>query len=68
MAFDIADNKSRESKRYRRRALHFYYGALVRLLLSILKEADIYDSSNYYRDEKDKVYSREELSTRCAGK
>jgi len=63
MAFDIADNKSRESKRYRRRALHFYYGALVRLLLSILKEADIYDSSNYYRDEKDKVYSREELST-----
>lgn len=40
----------------------FYYGILVRLLLSILKEADIYDSSNYYRTDKDKTYSDEELN------
>ena len=37
MAFDISDDKSRESKRYRRRALHFYYGALGELLF-YLKE------------------------------
>ncbi len=48
-------------KIHKKKALHFYYGALVRLLLSILKEADIYDSSNYYRTDRDKVYSIDEL-------
>lgn len=46
-----------------KKALYFYYGALIRLLLSILKEADIYDSSNYYRTNKDIVYSMDDLST-----
>lgn len=49
-------------KKYKNKALNFYYGTLVRLLLSILKEADIYDSSNYYRDSKDNVYSKDELN------
>lgn len=46
----------------RMKSLHFYYGALTRLLLSILKDADIYDSSNYYRKDKHKTYSQEELN------
>lgn len=50
-----------DGNRYKNKALNFYYGALVRLLLSILKDADIYDSSNYYRKYKDKVYSTDEL-------
>ncbi len=45
----------------KKKALNFYYGTLVRLLLSILKEADIYDSSNYYSKEKNKIYSKLEL-------
>ena len=50
-----------DSKSHEKKALYFYYGALVRLLLAILKDADIYDSSNYYRKYKDKVYCRNEL-------
>src|SRR5699024_10645862 len=46
---------------HKNKALNFYYGAVVRLLLSILKDADIYDSSNYYRRQKDKVYNKNEL-------
>lgn len=46
----------------RKKALHFYYGALIRLLLSILKEADIYDSSNYYRTDRDKIYSVDDIN------
>lgn len=44
-------------------ARDFYHGALVRLLLSILKEGDIYDSSNCFREEgeKDKLLTSEEL-------
>ena len=51
-----------DDKLCKKKALNFYYGALVRLLLSILKDADIYDSSNYYRKNKDKVYSKDELN------
>lgn len=47
---------------YKNKSLNFYYGALVRLLLSILKDADIYDSSNYYRKYKDKIYGEDELN------
>lgn len=50
-----------DCKIHKNKALNFYYGALIRLLLSILKDADIYDSSNYYRKHKDKVYSQKEL-------
>ena len=52
-----------DCKTHKRKALNFYYSALVRLLSSILKDADIYDSSNYYRKHKDKVYSEDELAT-----
>lgn len=54
---------STEEKRIKAKSLHFYYGSLARLMLSILKEADIYDSSNYFRKEKDKIYSQEELES-----
>lgn len=47
---------------HKNKALNFYYGALVRLLLSILKDADIYNSSNYYREIKDIRYSVNEVS------
>jgi len=50
-----------KEKLYKKKALYFYYGALVRLLLSILKDADIYDSSNYNRETKDKRYFSGEL-------
>ena len=58
--FNEETNRTKE-KIKRNKALHFYYGALIRLLLSILKEADIYDSSNYYRTDRDKVYTTDEL-------
>jgi len=51
-----------DGKKHKNKALNFYYGALVRLLLSILKDADIYNSSNYYRENKDKRYTYDELS------
>lgn len=50
-----------DHKIHKNKALNFYYGVLVRMLLSILKDADIYDSSNYYRKHRDKVYSKDEL-------
>lgn len=61
MAAKMPDSENKNKNKHRKRALYFYYGALVRLLLSILKDADIYDSSNYYRDHKDRVYSQDEL-------
>lgn len=51
-----------DSRLHKKKALYFYYGALVRLLLAVLKDADIYDSSNYYRNHKDKVYCENELN------
>lgn len=48
-------NQTIKSKR-----LQFYYGALVRLLLSLLKDADIYDSANCFRIIQDKIYTDEE--------
>jgi len=57
------DTDKKKEKIQRNKALHFYYGSLTRLLLSILKEADIYDSSNYYRTDKDRVYSIDDLNT-----
>lgn len=57
MASELSENI------YKKKALNYYYGALIRLLLSILKDADIYDSSNYYRQYKDKVYSTDETNT-----
>jgi CRISPR-associated endonuclease/helicase Cas3 len=61
MALNIKDVAT-HNKKTRGKALYFYYGSLVRLLLSILKNADIYDSSNYYREQKDKIYSWDELN------
>jgi len=51
-----------EDLKIRRKARNFYYGALVRLLLSILKDADIYDSTNCFNEHKDKLYSNEEVA------
>ncbi|MCK9444659.1 MAG: CRISPR-associated helicase Cas3' [Tissierellaceae bacterium] len=55
-------SNTKEKQRLRKKSLAFYKGVLVRLLLSVLKDADIYDSSNYYRENKDKTYSCKELS------
>lgn len=49
-------------KKHIGRSRHFYHGALTRLLLSILKEADIYNSSNYYREHEEKTYSQDGLN------
>lgn len=38
----------------------FYHGAFIRLILSIIKEADIYDSANAFAPEMQKLYSQEE--------
>lgn len=62
MVINTTTGSNRDVKIRRMKSLYFYYGALTRLLLSILKDADIYDSSNYYRDNKDKTYSQEELN------
>lgn len=62
MSSQIYDMKNKEDKIFKNKSEYFYYGALVRLLLSILKDADIYDSSNYYRSIKDKIYIQEELN------
>ena len=62
MAPKVVNRRNSHERNVRARALHFYYGSLVRLLLAILKEADIYDSSNYYRDERDKIYCQKELN------
>ena len=62
LAPQVNYSSTKEKRICRMKALHFYYGALVRLLLSILKEADIYDSANYYLEHKNKIYSREELN------
>lgn len=62
MARKFNDEADRTKEKVKRnKSLHFYYGALIRLLLSILKEADIYDSSNYYKEDQDKTYSLAEL-------
>lgn len=39
---------------------NYYLHLVIRLLLSILKEADIYDSSNAFKDFKDTKFSRDE--------
>lgn len=58
----LIDMSSKHIKKTdKKKALYFYYGAIIRLLLAILKEADIYDSSNYYRTNKDVVYSEDDL-------
>ena len=41
-------------------AYPYYQACGIRLLLSILKEADIYDSSNYFRALPDRRYGHEE--------
>lgn len=41
-------------------AFDFYLGSMARLLLSILKEADVYDSSNWNRAEKQHIYDGDE--------
>ncbi|WP_196598721.1 CRISPR-associated endonuclease Cas3'' [Pectinatus frisingensis] len=44
-------------------AYDFYCGTAVRLLLSILKEADIYDSVNWCMDKKQHIYDQDETLT-----
>lgn len=43
------------------REFNYYISCFVRLCLSILKEADIYDSANIFEDEKQKVWNDNEL-------
>jgi|LSQX01.1.fsa_nt_gb CRISPR-associated endonuclease/helicase Cas3 len=40
---------------------NYYISCLVRLCLSILKEADIYDSANIFEKEKQKIWTKSEL-------
>ncbi|MDO5688665.1 MAG: CRISPR-associated helicase Cas3' [Tissierellia bacterium] len=42
---------------------HYYVAVTMRLLLSILKEADIYDSANAFRIHKDPLVKDEEYKT-----
>ena len=44
-----------------REARLFYFGTTVRLLTSILKDADVYDAANWALEEKHHVYGEEEL-------
>lgn len=44
-----------------REARLFYFGATVRLLTGILKEADVYDSANWYLEEKQRLYEEKDL-------
>lgn len=41
---------------------NYYVSCFIRLCLSILKEADIYDSANAFTEEKQKVWKQEELN------
>ena len=56
--FEDKDNKVNS----RLKARSFYFGVTVRLLLSILKEGDIYDSANYAKFGKDYLYNQNELN------
>lgn len=60
--WEIFNQKIRQmAKASRGEGAYPYYQACgIRLLLSILKEADIYDSSNFYRDLPDRRYGQEE--------
>ena len=42
--------------------VQYYISCFTRLCLSILKEADIYDSANAFLDEKQKKINQEKLS------
>lgn len=53
-------NLANEMPTQRKQAMSFYRGATVRLLLSILKEADVYDSSNWNLNPKQHRYDDEE--------
>lgn len=50
-----------DSEREKNVAINYYRGCVVRLLLSILKDADIYDATNYFREAADHRFSSEEL-------
>lgn len=50
-----------EDQTIQSKSLYFYYGALMRLLLSILKDADIYDSANCFREDKDRTYTQTDV-------
>ena len=52
---------NKDQREDRRVAQTFYDGCMMRVLLSILKEADIYDSANFGRVNTDKKYSLNEL-------
>lgn len=55
-------NQVNNEKTNKKTAYQFYCGAMVRLLLSILKEADVYDSSNYFKKEKQHRYKSDEIT------
>ena len=39
----------------------FYYSCIVRLILSILKEADINDTENFFQEENIEKFSEKEI-------
>lgn len=68
MALSKHQTKGKEAKVHLKEKLKFYQGATIRLLLSILKDGDIYDSANYFREEKEPRISeseRDQLWARC---
>ena len=56
-------NPLAESKKVYLHEFNYYISCFVRLCLSILKEADIYDSANVFEAEKQKVWNQEELQS-----
>lgn len=59
--FDEKLQKMAESSFNKAEAYAYYQGCGIRLLLSILKEADIYNSANYFREMPDRRYSKKEI-------
>lgn len=53
---------SGRSKEAQKRAKYFYFGTAVRLLLGLLKEADVYDSANWMLEEKKPIYDDDEIN------
>jgi CRISPR-associated endonuclease/helicase Cas3 len=58
----IRTMSTKNQNKYRKKEEKEYYiSCLTRLCLSILKEADIYDSANAFRNEKQHLYTNDEI-------
>lgn len=54
-------NPKSENSEIFQREINFYRSCIIRLLLSILKEADIYDSSNAFQEKRDPLFTSSDL-------